>query len=79
MPVTVPRQSVPVTGYWTFALDILRSIDPPVNCLPSMHVAVATLAGLLIRRADGLVGGGILDAHPLHLVLDHGTGPALVR
>ena len=56
MPVTVPRGSVPVTDYWTFAFDILRSIDPPVNCLPSMHVAVATLAGLLIRRADALVG-----------------------
>jgi len=64
MPVTVPRQPVPVTGYWTFALDILRSIDPPVNCLPSMHVAVATLAGLLIRRADGLVGGAFLMLIP---------------
>ena len=53
-----------VTGYWTFVLDILRSVDPPVNCLPSMHVAVATLAGLLIRRADALVGNVFLVLIP---------------
>ena len=64
MPVTVPRESVAVTGYWTFVLDILRSVDPPVNCLPSMHVAVATLAGLLIRRADALVGNVFLVLIP---------------
>ena len=64
MPVTVPRESVAVTGYWTFVLEILRSVDPPVNCLPSMHVAVATLAGLLIRRADALVGNVFLALIP---------------
>ena len=64
MPVTVPRDPVAVDGYWTFALEILRNTDPPVNCLPSMHVAVATLAGLLIRRADPLVGNVFLVLMP---------------
>ena len=63
-PVTVPREVVPVDGCWSFALWIMRAMDPPVNCLPSMHVAVATLAGLLIRRADPLVGRCILCLLP---------------
>ena len=63
-PVTVPREVIPIDGYWTFALSILRTVDPPVNCLPSMHVAVATLAGLLIRRADPLVGNLLLLLMP---------------
>ena len=63
-PVTVPREVVPIDGYWTFALSILRAVDPPVNCLPSMHVAVATLAGLLIRRSDPLVGNLLLLLMP---------------
>ncbi len=64
MPVTVPRVPLEVVDYWTYALDIMRRVDPPVNCLPSMHVAVATLAGLLIRRADRLVGYGCLALIP---------------
>ena len=63
-PVTVPREGVPVDGYWTFALSVLRAVDPPVNCLPSMHVGVATLAGLLIRRADPLAGRLLLCLMP---------------
>ena len=63
-PVTVPREAVVVDGYWTFALSVLRAVDPPVNCLPSMHVAVATLAGLLIRRVDPLVGRILLILMP---------------
>jgi len=63
-PVTVPREPVPIDGYWTFGLWLLRISDPPVNCLPSMHVAVATLAGLVIRRVDPVVGRRILLLMP---------------
>ena len=63
-PVTVPRQPVPVDGFWTFVLMILRTADPPVNCLPSMHVAVATLAGLLVRQVDRPVGNALLLLMP---------------
>ena len=63
-PVTVPREPVEVEGYWTFMLWFLRAVDPPVNCLPSMHVAVATMAGLLIRRVDPTVGRLLLWCMP---------------
>ena len=64
-PVTVPREVVPVDDFLTFGLAVVRSVDPPVNCLPSMHVAVATLAGLVIRRVDPIVGHRILFLMPL--------------
>jgi len=64
-PVTVPREVVVVDDFWTFGLAVLRATDPPVNCLPSMHVAVATLAGLVIRRVDPVVGRRILLVMPL--------------
>jgi len=63
-PVTVPREVVLVDDFWTFGLSVLRACDPPVNCLPSMHVAVATLAGLVIRRVDPVVGRRILCLMP---------------
>ena len=64
-PVTVPREVVPVDDFWSFGLAVVRAVDPPVNCLPSMHVAVATLAGLVIRRVDHVVGRRILILMPL--------------
>ena len=64
-PVTVPRSPVDVDGFWTFVLMIMRLADPPVNCLPSMHVAVATLAGLLVRQVDRAVGNLLLLLMPL--------------
>ena len=64
-PVTVPRDPVAVNDFATFMLWFMRETDPPVNCLPSMHVAVATLAGLLIRRVDRPVGNALLLTMPL--------------
>jgi membrane-associated phospholipid phosphatase len=64
-PVTVARADVPVDGYLSYCLWVLRTCDPPVNCMPSMHVAVATMAGLLIRRVDPVVGRRILLVMPL--------------
>ena len=63
-PVTVPRDPVAVEGFWSFVFMLMRATDPPVNCLPSMHVAVATLAGLLIRQVDKPVGNGLLLLMP---------------
>lgn len=63
-PVTVPRNPVEVDGFWSFTLSVMRAVDPPMNCLPSMHVAVATMAGLLIRRVDPLVGTILLLVMP---------------
>ena len=55
-PVTVPRSPVPVEDLWTYGVALTRYIDPPVNCFPSMHVADAMFAALLIRRHDRRVG-----------------------
>lgn len=53
-PVTLPREPLADEGYATWALEFVRGADPPVNCLPSTHCAMALLAALTIswhRRA----------------------------
>lgn len=56
LPVTVPRDPVRITDFWTFCINVLRWKDPPVNCLPSMHVAHSAVAALAVRRVDRLMG-----------------------
>ena len=56
LPVTVERDPVPIGDFWTYALNILRWKDPPVNCLPSMHVAHAAIAALVVWRVDRKFG-----------------------
>jgi membrane-associated phospholipid phosphatase len=55
-PVTVPRESVPVVDLTSWGVALLRSLDPPTNCFPSMHVAGSFLAALLARRHSRLLG-----------------------
>jgi len=64
-PVTVPRFPVADSGFWVFTLNLMRATDPPINCLPSMHVAVAMFAALLVRQVDRAVGGMLLAMIPL--------------
>ncbi len=64
-PVTVPRTPVPVEDLFTYGVAFMRWADPPVNCFPSMHVADATLAALVVWRHDRLVGRALLAATPL--------------
>lgn len=59
-PVTVPRVPVPVTDVWTHALALIRSMDPPTNCFPSMHVATSTFAALCVLRHDRAAGAWTL-------------------
>tara|TARA_R110000868_G_scaffold132380_3_gene343214 strand:+ start:37462 stop:38094 length:633 start_codon:yes stop_codon:yes gene_type:complete len=41
-PTTLPRESFPTdTSFAGLALDWLRGLDQPTNCLPSLHVATA--------------------------------------
>jgi membrane-associated phospholipid phosphatase len=63
-PVTVPRSPVPVTDLFTWGVALMRWIDPPANCFPSMHVAETILATLLCWRFDRATGVvvGILAA-----------------
>lgn len=63
LPVTTEalRAACPVPGRTLPAL--LRSIDPPVNAFPSLHVALAGLAALALR--DQAVWGKLALAHAL--------------
>jgi len=51
-PVTVPRSPIPVTDLWTWGVALMRWVDPPLNCFPSMHVGETVLAALLCWRLD---------------------------
>jgi len=62
LPVTVPRDPVRVADFWTYSMNVLRWKDPPVNCLPSMHVAHSAVAALVVRRVDRLMGRVLLFA-----------------
>jgi membrane-associated phospholipid phosphatase len=55
-PVTVPRDPVPIVDLWTYGLGLVRLADPPTNCFPSMHVALATMAALVVWRHDRGMG-----------------------
>jgi membrane-associated phospholipid phosphatase len=59
-PVTVPRHPVPVDDLFTWGIAVVRFLDPPTNCFPSMHVAESFLAALLIRRLDRTLGSAML-------------------
>lgn len=55
-PVTVPRAPVAVHDLWTWAVALMRYIDPPANCFPSMHVGETVLAALMCWRLDRPTG-----------------------
>ncbi len=58
-PVTVPRSPVPVTDLFTWGVALMRWIDPPANCFPSMHVGETVLAAILCGALDRRVGAAI--------------------
>lgn len=51
-PVTVPRHPTPITDVWTYGIGLVRLIDPPTNCMPSMHVGTSAMAALVVWRHD---------------------------
>ncbi|MFT4626268.1 MAG: membrane-associated phospholipid phosphatase [Myxococcota bacterium] len=55
-PVTMPRVEVPVTDTLSWGLALMRYLDPPTNCFPSLHVAESFFAALVVRRHDRPVG-----------------------
>ena len=48
-------ESVAVSSFSTWGLNLAYWVDPPTNCLPSMHVTLSTLAALCCWRVDRLV------------------------
>lgn len=48
-PVEFPRDPLVVRHIGDWALQIVHGADPPINCFPSSHCAVATLSALALR------------------------------
>jgi membrane-associated phospholipid phosphatase len=48
-PVEFPRDPLVVRHLGDWALQIVHGADPPINCFPSSHCAVATLSALALR------------------------------
>jgi membrane-associated phospholipid phosphatase len=48
-PVEFPRDPLVVRTLGDWALQIVHGADPPINCFPSSHCAVATLSALALR------------------------------
>jgi hypothetical protein len=65
-PVTVPRYPIEVKDIFDWGVVVVRYVDPPTNCFPSMHVAEAAFASLLVWRHDRL-WGGIISAITLSI------------
>ena len=59
-PVSVPRADLLGNDYYSYLLGIIQILDPPTNCFPSMHVAVATLGALVVYRVDKIIGTVLL-------------------
>lgn len=58
-PTSIPRELYPlneITGVPDGILNFLRSIDASVNCAPSMHVTMTTIAGLTAHRESRRLG-----------------------
>ena len=86
-PTTISRLPIPDGGLSAAALRGLRRLDPPNNCFPSMHVALAATCALVLRKAEPRWGGvflmwaALIAASTLttkqHYLLDVGGGLVL--
>lgn len=50
-PTTLPRTVVPDSGATGLAWALLHAADTPNNCFPSLHVALAAIAGATLWRS----------------------------
>ncbi len=56
-PFSAPiREPLVLSDVSSYVLGMVRAIDPVTNCFPSMHVAFATLAALVVVRHDPPIG-----------------------
>lgn len=55
-PVAMMRPSLEESSFSTWALRIVYNTDKPVNCFPSMHVAMSLLASLTIMEVHRVRG-----------------------
>jgi membrane-associated phospholipid phosphatase len=55
-PVSIVRPQIEVTDFSTWTLSIVYSLDKPVNCFPSSHVAMTMLSALTIWEINRFYG-----------------------
>jgi membrane-associated phospholipid phosphatase len=60
IPVVIDRPAITGDSFAEAMLRFVYSNDPPVNCFPSQHVAMATLAGLTLLEISIPLGLGTL-------------------
>ncbi|MBT6433957.1 MAG: phosphatase PAP2 family protein [Deltaproteobacteria bacterium] len=55
--MTLRPDTVDIDSFHTWGLQLCYFIDKPVNCCPSLHVAMAFLGALCTFKADRFIGG----------------------
>ena len=54
--MTLRPETIPIDSFHTWGLQLCYFIDKPVNCCPSLHVAMAFLGALCTYKADRFIG-----------------------
>lgn len=59
-PVSIVRPEIQVTDFTSWTLGIVYSLDKPVNCFPSSHVAMTLMSALTIWEINRLWGAAAI-------------------
>lgn len=54
--MTLRPETIPIDSFHTWGLQLCYFVDKPVNCCPSLHVAMAFLGALCTYKADRTIG-----------------------
>jgi len=55
-PTSIVRPEFEVTNFSTWVLGIVYAADKPVNCFPSMHVAMVSMSALMVWELNRVMG-----------------------
>lgn len=58
-PTIYPRPEYPQSSIWLFeyTMHLVRTLDSPTNCFPSLHVALTSVCAWALRKQGKLVSG----------------------
>ena len=54
--MTLRPETIPIDSFHTWGLQLCYFVDKPVNCCPSLHVAMAFMGALCTYKADRFIG-----------------------
>lgn len=54
--IRVMTEATAASGFVGWLLRLLHTLDPPLNLFPSLHLALATLSALAVRRVNPTLG-----------------------